>query len=625
MGTNAIISCRIDQVYPKKPLKDHYVNEYHGRKRVRFTVVGLEKRRTTANRIGVVLMINFINNQGPPNTNHQFYVSYTNCKLLEKGPPNQLFFPKVVVRKRRRGGARNSGNATARINPMHAVSNRAGGDVSDGDESDAEEFQFLEEQDAPPPPAAAAAPARGIDPRYNVNWDQQFQHEVSLDQRGMMEDTKPRMRGIDDPSTLSPEDFFLKFLPTKWMKESLLPATNEELLLNGSKETSMGELKGWLGIWILISLHPGYHQRDFFSHVKRDTFWNPPYVGEYMSGKRFEQICSAIKLTSKEPPTHLDRFFWVRDMIQAFNDETKEVFIPGWLVVVDESMVAFLNKYCPGWTVVKRKPHPMGNEYHTTADCVTKVIFHIEICEGKDQPKEGEHSTNKYEAEMGSKIGALVVRMTEGLHGSGRAVILDSGFGYVPAVVQLKNKGLYATAYIKKHAHWPKYTKAQEAVEEMQGKHVGVVRVRRGTYQSGSGEEEIYLVAMADSKHTSLMLSNWGTTERVGRKKVRRVGGQLVSFLFTKFSHYYYLGRHGVDDNNRERQGVLSFEEAYRPLNWNLRQFGFVIGASLANAHIAYEYFVNDSEANGVTTSKADFLRKVCKGLMENAEWVEEG
>ena len=280
-----------------------------------------------------------------------------------------MFFPKEVGRKRKRGRARNSGNVTARPNPMHAALNRAGGDVSDGDESDVEEFQFLEEQDVPPPPEAAAAPARSVDPRYNINWNEQFQNEVTLDQRGVRDETKPRMRGIDDPSVLSPTDFFLRFLPTKWMEASLLPATNEELLLNGYKKTTMGELKGWLGIWMLISLHPGYQSRDFFSKVERDTYWNPPYVGDHMSGKRFEQISSAIKLTSNEPPTYRDRFFWVREMIQAFNDETKEAFIPGWLVVVDESMVAFLDKYCPGWTVVKRKPHPMGNEYHTTADC----------------------------------------------------------------------------------------------------------------------------------------------------------------------------------------------------------------------------------------------------------------
>ena len=134
--------------------------------------------------------------------------------------------------------------------------------------------------------------------------------------------------------------------------------------------------------------------------------------------------------------------------------------------------------------------------------------------------------------------------------------------------------------------------------------------------------EEIYLVAQADSKHTALMLSNWGTTQRVGRKKIRRVGGELVEFLFSKFQHFYYLGRHGVDDNNCERQGFLSFEEAFRPRDWNLRQFGFVLGLSLANAHIAYEYFVSDYETNGARYSKAEYLRKVAQGLVENEDWV---
>ena len=115
------------------------------------------------------------------------------------------------------------------------------------------------------------------------------------------------------------------------------------------------------------------------------------------------------------------------------------------------SMVAFLNAYAPGWTYVKRKPHPMGNKYHTIVDCYCKVIFGIEIVEGKDQPKHGEFTESKYEREMESKVAALCVWMTESIHGSGQVVILDSGFGYVPAVVQLKAHGLFATAYIKKH------------------------------------------------------------------------------------------------------------------------------------------------------------------------------
>ena len=198
--------------------------------------------------------------------------------------------------------------------------------------------------------------------------------------------------------------------------------------------------------------------------------------------------------------------------------------------------------------------------------------------------------------------------MTEGLHRSGRCIILDSGFGYVPSVIQLKAKGLFSTAYIKKHAYWPKYTKAQEAMDEMQGKDVGLISVRRGTYPAGDGDrrEEIYLVAQADSKHTSLMLSDWGTTQRVGRKKIRQVGGEHVEFLFSKFQHYYYLGRHDVDDNNRTRQGFLSFEKAFRLKDWNLCKFGFIIGLSIANAHMVFEYFVSDSEINGARYVKGE-------------------
>ena len=46
---------------------------------------------------------------------------------------------------------------------------------------------------------------------------------------------------------------------------------------------------------------------------------------------------------------------------------------------------------------------------------------------------------------------------------------MDSDFGYVAPVFQLKNRGLFATTIIKKKSRWPNNTEAQEAVDEMQG------------------------------------------------------------------------------------------------------------------------------------------------------------
>ena len=61
------------------------------------------------------------------------------------------------------------------------------------------------------------------------------------------------------------------------------------------------------------------------------------------------------------------------------------------LVCVDESMVVFYNKYTPGWIEVKRKPHPLGNKYHTVACCESTILFFMDLFEGKDKPMEGEH------------------------------------------------------------------------------------------------------------------------------------------------------------------------------------------------------------------------------------------
>ena len=42
---------------------------------------------------------------------------------------------------------------------------------------------------------------------------------------------------------------------------------------------------------------------------------------------------------------------------------------------------------------------------------------------------------------MGLKVEVLVMRITKPIHGTGRAVILDSGFGYIPTEVGLAQKG----------------------------------------------------------------------------------------------------------------------------------------------------------------------------------------
>lgn len=242
------------------------------------------------------------------------------------------------------------------------------------------------------------------------------------------------------------------------------------------------------------------------------------------------------------------------------------------------------------------------------------------MVQGKDMPTEGKYAEMEFETEFGSKIATLVVRITRTLWGSGRTVIMDSGFGYIPSVVQLRAKELYSTTVIKKHAHWPKYTKAKEAVAEMQGRDVGSIRVRKGEYTMNGESQTLHMVALADSLHNSLMITNWATILRDGTPKKRRVGGQLVEFQYGEMHNHYYYCRHTVDDNNNNRQGCLSFEDVFVTKSWKLRQFGFILAFVLTNLYLFHNFARGKAGLEEV--SKADFVHKFYEEMMENETYM---
>lgn len=153
-------------------------------------------------------------------------------------------------------------------------------------------------------------------------------------------------------------------------------------------------------------------------------------------------------------------------------------------------------------------------------------------------------------------------------------------------------------------------------IDDLHGKPVGTVRVRKGTVEGLN----FHLSAMADSKHTAIYLTNWGTTTKTGPKKKRRVGNSLVEIQYPEYVHYYYFARHAVDDNNNNRQGSLSFEETFNPKRWDLRQFGFIIALALANSMLAYNKFVRQT-INQEPLSNAEFRRVLTREMIA---WVEE-
>ena len=129
-----------------------------------------------------------------------------------------------------------------------------------------------------------------------------------------------------------------------------------------------------------------------------------------------------------------------------------EVFIAAWVICADESMSIWMNRWtCPGWVFCPRKPHPFGNEYHTACCALTRILFSLEIVEGKDRPRQRPAP----EFEQYGKTAGLLLRLLKTYFTSGRYVVLNSSFRILKAVIALCTFGVFAGSLIKKHRYWP--------------------------------------------------------------------------------------------------------------------------------------------------------------------------
>ena len=192
-------------------------------------------------------------------------------------------------------------------------------------------------------------------------------------------------------------------------------------------------------------------------HSEVDCFVGAPMrLHNFMSRIRSEPILKALAITARQPPAIRDRLWEVWEVLDAWNSNVTEQFTPIWVSCLDKSMSTWTNKYsCPGWMFVPRNPLTFGNEDHTVCCSLSGILWQMELVEGKDSPSEIIPKFNN----QGKTVG-LLLRVLEPIFGKGMVVILDIGFCVLKWIVQFKKeRGVYASALIKKRKYWAKYIK----------------------------------------------------------------------------------------------------------------------------------------------------------------------
>ena len=101
-----------------------------------------------------------------------------------------------------------------------------------------------------------------------------------------------------------------------------------------------------MGIWILLATTSGHQRKDFWKNGKVDCrFGGAPFtVNDLMSAQRFEFITRTLKYFTEDMLPYQDKFHPICELQDAFNENMKAVFIPSYMVCLDESMPKWLSQ-----------------------------------------------------------------------------------------------------------------------------------------------------------------------------------------------------------------------------------------------------------------------------------------
>ena len=104
----------------------------------------------------------------------------------------------------------------------------------------------------------------------------------------------------------------------------------------------------------------------------------------WMSRNRFDAILSSLSFTNVAPPTFMDKFWEIQQMVEVWGTNMRDNFLPGYMNCLNESMSVWTNKFtCPSFMFVPCKPWLFGNKYHTMCCCSLGIMWGIDLVEEK--------------------------------------------------------------------------------------------------------------------------------------------------------------------------------------------------------------------------------------------------
>ena len=185
---------------------------------------------------------------------------------------------------------------------------------------------------------------------------------------------------------------------------------------------------------------------------------------------------------------------------------------------------------------------------------------------------------------MGPTVGLLLHTLAPIFH-LGFMVILNLGFCVLNAIVELRKKGVFASALIKKRCYWPKYIPGEKEI---------------GATDSWTGKMDdvpYHVFSMKESDYVMSLMSTYGTNKWCGQEVHHdwKENGikKSTTFRYPEVVDNHFKYRHYVDDHNGKQHSPTSMEVVWATKHWSNRVFAFLLSISEVNCWLAETQFTS--------------------------------
>lgn len=440
--------------------------------------------------------------------------------------------------------------------------------------------------------------------------------------------SKPQFSEHPHGSRTSPTLMDLWFL---WTDRDFMLETVDVINDNGRTKygeqwntLTLGTYLAWLGLWhqMLADPLPG-SRRAYWSNSKEyECFTKERASFDTVMGiKDFEMIYSVYAIPMGDSgDTHKE----VRKGILSFNKRAAAIFIPGFIVVVDESMWEWEGMFMPGHAFVARKPKPLGMECKTACCGQSKIIIRLDVQEGAVNM-----AYKDYNVEWGSqrdpaKSIGCVLRLTLPWHNTGRIIIADSWFGSVRCAIALLHYGLFCVMNVKTaHKFYPKEALRVEISKEKRdyGKTAKITfkdkqpffKTKDFTIGVGVQREKKPLFAVYTAE--TMLPGNPRYLTYYEKDAEGIETKQTATYSTTKVHGLYREYFNRIDHHNKLRQQFLSFANIWDTKFWSHRVIGELWGTILTNVFFTAKNMYPDVYSDLVPQM---FKDKIAFALIKN-------